>query len=381
MFKDEKNGATRKRQQKEENDYFSNQNRKEECFQNGETPLSKEELRKARLKLIPLGVVILAWGISLFAGIIADVKNGMFGKRSSPLMFFASETHNTVFYIFTAVLLVTMFIYLFSDKDFRKEEKERAVEYIDGKKRKARNILGFGKGIYMDSALAEWEDAVTRMCNVLDIRLVAVVSEAFVTDGFSGRIAMTGVDPDGVPIVVLSTRVIGKLRTKYSPQMVYDIVRFLIGHELTHVRYKDYSKKRSYAKALVVLTMVFVAIAACVVAISHLPDSMTFPGACLLLLLLLIAWLFQKNAMNDCYRNYVSEYRADRRSAEISGASRAAIEAALLLDTDRDDKVRTDRVGKKSKTHPDAEYRIKELQRGKKWGMSEYFRYAIRIEW
>jgi len=381
LFKNEKNGDARKRKQKEKNDYYSNQSRKEEQSQSGETPLSKEELRKDRLKLIPVGIAALACGISLFVGIATDVENGMFGKRKSPLVLFASETHNIVFGVLTAVLFVTIFIYLFSDKDFRNEEKERVVEYIDGKQRKARNILGFGKGIYMDSALAEWEDAVTRMCRVLDIRLVAVVSEACMTSGFSGRIAMTVADTDGVPTVVLSTRMIGKLRTKYSPQMVYDIVRFLIGHELTHVRYKDYNKRWSAVKTFAVFTIIFVAIALCIVVIPYLPDLMILPGICLLLFLLLIAWFFQKNVKNDCYRNYVSEYRADRRSAEISGASREAIEAALRLDVDRDDKVKTDRFGKKRNTHPDAEHRIKELQRGKKWGVSEYFRYAVRVEW
>lgn len=377
---DEEDGDKEKEARKQES--FNNCLSKEEgAYQNQEAPLSKGERRKEFILTILLLLVIFALCALLIAGLVLKFGEVMSGSSTSFLKLFSEEKYNTATYILLAAFFILALIYLFNDKDFRRTEKEKAVEYFHEKKRKAVNALGFGAGIFIDPAFSEWEKTVIHICGTMNIRQVAVVSEAYVNGAFSGRIAMTAADPEGIPTIVLSTKEIRELRFQYSSKVVHDMVCFLLGHELTHVRYRDYNKKRTKLKMLAAL-LVYLGMSVvwmCVVAL--LPESMFSIGSILLIALLFLAIIFRRNVIDETYWNYVSEYRADRKSAEINETAIETVEELLKLKIDAEEEEGTTKYGKRKKTHPGATHRIRELRRGKNWGVSEYVRYAIRVEW
>ncbi len=320
-------------------------------YKERDVPLSKEERRKDLIFLVPALVVAIALVTALIAGCVFEFRNGTFGSQRSLLKIFSSETYNKATYILLCILVVLVLVYQFSDKGFRKDEKKKIVGIFCKQKQRIRNALGLTTDIIVFPTLSEWEESIVSMCNALNICHVAVLSETdMVGLSFSGKIAMAGVDSDGVPFVVLSTKRIDEFRRRFAPELVNGMVCFMIGHELVHVRYRDYKPAWRDAKILAVEVAVLIIGIPVMYKFVCMMGTVSLLGeffqgffAVLMLFLIVVFW----KLMRESYWNYVSEYRADRKSKYISGATDEAIENMLLLDDNQGVNQKSNRFGKK----------------------------------
>ncbi|MCD8109561.1 MAG: M48 family metalloprotease [Clostridiales bacterium] len=345
------------------------------------TPLSREEIRRDRMKLIPSIIAFTALVVAFVAGTVSNIRTRDFGRFEIPFGVFSSKLCNKAFCVLLVILIITILIYVYSDKNFRDEDKRKAAQFIHNKKQLAGNLLGRGKGIYVTCELKEWEKPINRMCGMLRIKQVAVITEDYVKQSFSGRIAMSARSDEGIACVVISKRELRHFLIENDSRKVYGMVCFILGHELTHIRHKDFIPARKGLTALLILAITIVIVCGAIYATTFFPERyLTFISVVQIVLLFLGLYLMKRVA-DRRYINYVSEYRADRIGATISGVSLDTIKAALKLDAQRDDAVHTTRFGRQKKTHPDCEHRLKEIQRGKKWGLLEYVRYAVRLNW
>lgn len=341
-------------------------------------PLTKEEIRVNRIfgfTAAGIGMVLL---VIFILGSISNLKKG-FQISPNRFIFFSDKKYDTVFLILLAVEIVLILCFLFGTPQDRAEAEAWAVKTMEQQTWKVANYLGFNKGIIIDPRLEEWEESIDRICKVLGIRHVAILSEHLCEKNMSGKIALSARSQEGIPTVIISTGEIDRQRTRYSSQMIYDMVRFLLGHELTHIRYKDYSIRKLALKEVgcLILTMVFFYLG--IHLTLQLPEAMEKLAAACQTVLAIITMVPLRRFCDARYWRYVSEYRADRISASISGASDEAVTAMLLYAVEEEQADGRRKKPKKSQYHPKPQKRLKELKRKKKWSLSEYFRYAYKL--
>lgn len=345
----------------------------------GDRLLSKEEIRVNRIFGFMMAVIAIVLIIILILGSISNLKYG-FAISPNPFILFSDRKYNTAFLILIAVEMMLVLCFLFGTPKDRAEAKEWAVKAMEQQTWKAANYLGLNKGIIIDPYLGEWEKSISRMCSVLGIRHAAILSEHLCEENMSGKIALSARSLEGIPTVIISIREIDRQRTKYSPQTVHDMVRFLLGHELTHIRYKDYNIRKLALKEAGCLILTMIILFFGIYLTLQMPESMENIAAACQIVLAVITMISFRTVGNDRYWRHVSEYRADRISASISGAADEAVTAMLTLyaaEEEQTDSRRKKR--KKSQYHPKLQKRLKELERKKKWGFSEYFRYAFKL--
>lgn len=341
-------------------------------------PLSKEEIRTNRIFGFILAIIGIILLVVLVFGSISNLKHG-FRISSNPFILFADEKYNTVFMVLLAIVVILILCFLFWTPQDRKEAKAHAAAAIEYETQKAANRLGISKGIIIDPQLGEWEKAIIRICSYLGIKRAAIISEDSCVENMSGKIALSAISKEGIPTVVLSIREINKQRTKYSPQLVHDMVRFLLGHELTHIRYKDYSRRKralQEAGCLILAMILFYFGIRISIPLSTFMKNISIACQAVSIGIILITF---RTFANDRYWRYVSEYRADRISAAISGANDEAVIAMLNVYSEEENSDIHKKPHKKSISHPKLKSRLKELSRKKKWGISEYFRYAFKL--
>lgn len=344
----------------------------------GNRPLSKEEIRANRIFGFLLAVIGIVLLIVFALGSISNIKNG-FRVSSNPFILFSDSTYNTVFLVLLAIAIIFIICFLLWTPQDRAEAKAQATKRLEQEKEKAANYLGLNKGIMIDSHLGEWEKSIIRMCGVLGIQQAAVISEHSCDADMRGRIALTTRSSEGIPTVVLSTREINRQRAKYPPQMIHDMIRFLLGHELTHIRYQDYNTRKLAFKEAGCFIATAIVFFFGIWTSMQLPESMGKLAVAGQVIIAVIAMISVRVFANDRYWRHVSEYRADRISAFISGATDQAITAMLKIYAEEEQVDSRQKKGRESRFHPKLKNRLKELKRKKKWGMSEYFRYAFKL--
>lgn len=352
--------------------------KKQDSSREEKHPLSKEEIRITRIwtaLLLPVAIALL---VVLGLGLKSNAKHNYLAPWGSISLFY-DPIYNAIFGVLLAIAVVMALGYLVLTPRDRAETKEQAAELYQRKKETAANYLGLNKEILIDDRLKAWESSILRMCQILKIRHAAVMSEVTCGIDMSGRIAFTTRSAEGIPTVVVSTQEIGKQRILHPPQVSYDMVRFLLGHELTHVRYRDYSERRRALKELGCWIGTFAVLITGFGMQQLLPESMeTISYVCQAALLIIFVILY-RTLLNDQYWRYVGEYRADRMSAAISGATDQAIAAMLKVYAEKEQTDGRQKKQKKSRFHPKLEKRLKELNRKQKWSIREYFRYAVQM--
>lgn len=340
--------------------------------------LSKEEIRANRIWGFMLTIIGIILFVIFVLGSISNLKYG-FHVLPDPFIIFADEKYNTIFFTLLAIAIIFILCFRFWMPQDRKEAKDQTLAIIKQKAQSAKNHLGLSKGIIIDPQLKEWESAIIRMCSCLGIKWVAIISENSCRENMSGKIALSAKSEEGIPTVVISTREINKQRTRYSSQIIYDMVRFLLGHELTHIRYKDYSRrKRALQEAGCLILAIIMFYFGIRISIQLSVSMKGISIVCEAVSTGIIIIVFRTFA-NDRYWRYVSEYRADRISAAISGANDEAVFAMLNIYSKEELAGSCQKIRKKSESHPGLESRLNELNRKKKWGISEYFRYVFKL--
>lgn len=338
-------------------------------------PLSRKEKRADRFFIISFLVIVFAIFVIVVLDLIFKITHGLL-ETSEAFAMFSKPEYETIFWILSAIGAVLMLCWMLGKPEDRKKAGAHVRKFTEQRKQKLANQLGINRGIMIDPYLKEWEKSILRMCRVLGIRQAAVVSEYSCNENMTGRLAVTGRTKEGIPMVILSVKEIDRMRLSYSPDMVHNMIRFLIGHELTHIRYKDGSRWKLVLQLAGGYLLVMVFLAAGVFAASFFAEMAAGISLVFLILLLAAGITLYRSVLNPRYWRHVCEYRADRIAAQISGADDKAIEAILrIYETEYRS---TSRNHKKRSSHPELQNRLKELQRKKKWNFCEYVRYMVR---
>ena len=340
----------------------------------GRISLSKQEIRRNRI----FAVIIIVLGVLVFItgalGMISNIKNGFPNFTANPFAIFSVPIYNTVWTVLLVAVIIVLLCYILWTPADRKEAKDSLTKSIEKVRERIEKRLGLYEEIIIDPDLNSWEKAVKRMCNILNIRYVAVLSEAACAENVNGKIAFSVISKEGTPVVVISTRMVNRWMKTYSPKMVYDMVRFILGHELVHIRYKDYSSS-NIALRSIISTGVFIWGALGIVRLAKISEPLTYVGSAIVCIGIIIFTM--RTFFTTRYWRHVSEYRADRIAYAISGASARAIETVLKIN---DAKTEVKSIKRKKKgMHPEVSERLEELRRKKKWTVLEYFRYALRM--
>ncbi|MCD8381770.1 MAG: M48 family metalloprotease [Clostridiales bacterium] len=333
---------------------------------------------------IPLMIVIMALLVVVILGGLDDLRSGkLFAGGDILGHLFSNDAYNHAFFILLAIFFVLAPVFLFSDKSFREETAEEATEWTGKKYRKMANLLGWSHGILVDPLLAEWEESVFHMCAALKIRHVTVLSEKSIAQNFNGKLAIASRDDDGIPIIVLSIKAINQMRVDNAAQTVHNMALFLIGHELAHIHYKDFSERLIAFKRLKSLALVVASMYVLWYVYPRLEAIPILSIGCLWFFVLF--WIFcLLTFMKAEYWYFLREFRADRVGANISGVSFNEIEYLLRLENKSQKRTPDNGVIKNvsrkiigQPTHPGSERRLYELTRKQGWDLFEYIRYAV----
>ena len=251
-----------------------------------------------RLLALLITLIALVLLCILIVGSVSSMKNG-FQFTGNPLQMFSDDRYNKAFFIVFAILLVVILVFLLRTPRDRREAKEYVSTYAYQKKERVKNQLGLGEEIGYDQYLQEWEESIVRMCRILGIKQVLVLSEYSCTAELKGNLSITSVTEDHIPAVVISTDEVQKLRTRYSEEDVHNMIRFLIGQELTHVRYRDYSERKIALKQLLALLAAIVWAVGGIIMLSRIFSEFNTAAVVSLVILLGIFLILWKTVCNE----------------------------------------------------------------------------------
>jgi len=311
----------------------------------------------------------------MFVVVLALIGVGISYIIVRPLEYKIGSKQNLVF---LAILLSILAFFKLADKDIRKADREKRLRKKE--QRAIKREWNQQDGIRITPALSEWEEDILCMCEELRIKKLLVV-----TLGMEKKYAISGKDETYGRAVVIGEEYMAQLERSLSASEQHDAVAFLLGHELTHIRYKDYAEKVSLLKRGAILCLSLLTFMLSLVLAEKLVSETTM---LLLFLLLFPVFLALGYLLNhERYWKQISELRADRIGMKVSRTSPDLLER-LLKNTDYGTDVPAEEgIVKKVwnqyagiDAHPSAELRINELKRNVPWGLGEYFRYFFVLK-
>ncbi|MCM1237350.1 MAG: M48 family metalloprotease [Ruminococcus flavefaciens] len=300
------------------------------------------------------------------------------------------------FAFFSFAILGIILIICIIDKEFRYmffgrliEIKKEVTGEIDNEEwADAKKLVR--KQIYVCHELNEYTEMIYDLCE-----MACVYEVNFIVDDSQNSIISSFEKNGQAPMIGIKTELINRLEIIEPSNVRNRILKFIIAHELIHVKYHDSINKiwiwRFYGLLWIggfaLLWNYFVASVS--LGIIHKTISM---------MLFLVWCLFASILISRSFWWQVIEFRADRLGIKISGESVQIFEIYAKYFPDgffgkKDLSKRLQNYRKViisfffSKTtqndeigHPSNRRRIEELKRGKDWNLFEYFRYGYKMK-
>ncbi len=249
---------------------------------------------------------------------------------------------------------------------YRKKREDKAIE-----KEIAKSI----RELVICPELAAWEQEIRQMCRILKIKRALFV----VTDqrGLNAEAAMA---EEKLPVIVCSERFLNMLSEKLG-DMSSPAVRFLLGHELAHVYYKDI---RDSAGLLRIWGVSFFLNVGAVIGVYQTKNYLLLVAVSCAVLF--CAFFPLRLWMDERCRKQIMELRADRIGMQVSNTPVEVICALFDLFKSIDKEENKNFLYQYYKGYVDvsehisAEKRKREIMRGKKWCITEYARYMFCIQ-
>lgn len=229
------------------------------------------------------------------------------------------------------------------------------------------------KGIQIYPDLSPWAQSITEMCRELHLETVS-----FQTDERIGMNARAVIGEDSTPAVIVGTELLDCLHRQLGTSAI-PAVRFILGHELAHIYFRD--QKDPLCKRATWLLVVSFPFAIGFAAISIRLDS-KFLATLTVLGVVIWGGLVLSKLADMRFRGQIMELRADRIGLQVSRTDpdtfRILIHFLEVMEEEGNPLYQYYKKYIDVPLHPSLQTRLKELERRKRWGISEYARY-IRI--
>lgn len=238
---------------------------------------------------------------------------------------------------------------------------------------KAKQTTKNTEGIQIFPDLSPWAQSITEMCRELHLETVS-----FQTDERIGMNARAVIEEDSTPAVIVGAELLDCLHRQLGTSAI-PAVRFILGHELAHIYFRD--QKDPLCKRAAWLLVVSFPFAIGFAAISIRLDS-KFLAALTVLGVVIWGGLVLSKLADMRFRGQIMELRADRIGLQVSRTDpdtfRILIPFWEAMEEEGNPLYQYYKKYIDVPLHPSLQTRLKELERRKKWGISEYARY-IRI--
>lgn len=240
--------------------------------------------------------------------------------------------------------------------------------------REMKSIIG-KRGITFDIKLALWENDIENICSKLHIRNIEikVVDDVKVT-------VYSILKKYEVPQIYIGGYYLNDLRDYYEREIFYNMVLFILGHELSHISSKDsLSRERfkyllSLLIGLVIFLLLFKEINLSVYGVTGGKFFLAIINCVMIVLLLFTYVFFYKTWSDERYWKQVYELRADRIGFQVSN---------VLIDIFKELMFYSQNSETIDDFHPLYTTRIKEIEKYKnmKWGIKDQLRYTWKFAW
>lgn len=238
---------------------------------------------------------------------------------------------------------------------------------------KAKQTAKNTAGILICPDLSPWAQSITEMCRELRLETMS-----FQTDERIGMNARAVIGEDSTPTVIVGTELLDCLHRQLGALDI-PAVRFILGHELAHIYFRD--QEDPLCKRAAWLLVVSFLFAIGLAAISIRFDS-KFLATATALAMAIWGWIVLSKLADVRFRGQIMELRADRIGLQVSGTVpdtfRILIPFLETMDEEGNPLYQYYKKYIDVALHPSLQTRLKELERRKRWGISEYARY-IRI--
>ena len=260
---------------------------------------------------------------------------------------------------------------------FRKEFRQAAIlcikdflyKFPNYWTHKAEKTAKKAVGIQICPNLSPWTQSITEMCRELRLETVC-----FHTDESIGINARAVIREDSTPVIIVGTDLLDCLHRQLGTSAI-PAVRFILGHELAHIYFHD-QKDPLYKQTVFLLAVSFP------LAIGLIRLNIEFLTAVTALTMVIWSGLVLNKLLDVRFRVQIMELRADRIGLHISRTVPDTFRILIpFLEVMEEEGNLLYQYYKKYidvAPHPSLQRRLKELERGKKWGILEYARY-IRI--
>ena len=213
------------------------------------------------------------------------------------------------------------------------------------------------------------------MCRELRLETVS-----FQTDERIGMNAIAVVGEDSTPAIIVGTELLDRLHRQLGMSAV-PAVRFVLGHELAHVYFRD--QKDPLWKQAGRLWLLSFLLAIGLAAILIRLDSGLYVAAAVLAV---AGWGGSVlNMLSDVrFCRQIMELRADRIGLQLSrtvpDTFRTLLPFLEVMEKEENLLYQYYKNYIDVASHPSLQRRLKELERGKKWGVVEYVRYMLIVQ-
>lgn len=233
------------------------------------------------------------------------------------------------------------------------------------------------KEVTFDIKLASWENDIERICKKLHIKNV----EIKVVDDIVKETVSSILEKYEVPQICIGGYFLNDLKNTYKSEIFYNIVLFILGHELSHISSQD-SLNRGRSKFVLFLfignILFFLALREINFALYNIINAQLFLIIFNLIMAAIIFCIdsfFYKTWSDERYWKQVYELRADRIGIQISDVSVDIFKELMFYSQTR--------IETEDDFHPLYETRIREIEKYNsiKWGIKDQLRYTWKFTW
>lgn len=233
------------------------------------------------------------------------------------------------------------------------------------------------KEVTIDIKLASWENDIEEICKKLHIKNV----ELKVVDDIVKETVSSTLEKYEVPQICIGGYFLNDLKSTYKNEVFYNIVLFILSHELSHISSQD-SLNRGRSKFFLFLfignILFFLALREINFAfynIINVQIFLTIFNLIMASIIFCIDSVFYKTWSDERYWKQVYELRADRIGIQISDVSVDIFKELMFYSQTR--------IETEDDFHPLYETRIREIEKYNsiKWGIKDQLRYTWKFTW